>query len=314
MEVSPVYIVSKGRWNNCLTAKALDLMGVPFRVIVESSQVEQYAKTLGDDRLIVLPQDYLDAYDTFDDLGATRSKGPGAARNYAMDHSISEGNAYHWVMDDNLHDFHRLHKNEKIPCRTPAPFKATEDFVKRYQNVPLAGLNYYSFCKSSDAVPPFKANTRIYSCLLIRNDIGLRWRGRYNEDTDLSLRVLKQGDCTIQMNAFLCGKVTTQRMNGGNTEEFYKNEGTLPKSQMLADMHPDCAKVVWRFNRWHHHVDYSRFKSNKLQYREGIKIPSLPNNYGLKLVKVDIPRAKETPEYWIENDGERIKMVEETQQ
>ena len=300
MEVSPIYIVSKGRWDKCLTASALDLIGVSFRVIVEASQVEQYAATIGRDRLLVLPQEYLEAYDTCDDLGSSRSRGPGAARNYAMDHSISEGSAYHWVMDDNLHDFHRLHRNEKIPCRSPAPFKATEDFVKRYANVPLAGLNYYSFCKTTDAVPPFVANTRIYSCLLIRNDIGLRWRGRYNEDTDLSLRVLKRGDCTIQMNAFLCGKVTTQRMSGGNTEEFYKDEGTLPKSQMLADLHPDCASVVWRFNRWHHHVDYSKFKANKLIYRDGITITPEPNNYGLELVKIDIARAKETPDFWRE--------------
>jgi hypothetical protein len=91
-----------------------------------------------------------------------------------------------------------------------------------------------------------------------------RWRGRYNEDTDLSLRVLKAGYCTIQFNAFLCGKVTTQRMKGGNTKEFYAQEGTLNKSKMLEDMHPDVAKVVWRFNRWHHHVDYSPFKRNRL--------------------------------------------------
>ena len=298
MEVSPIYIVSKSRWDKCLTAKALDLMGVPFRVVVEASQFDQYAKAVGRDRLLVLPQSYLDEYDTCDDLGSSRSKGPGAARNYAMDHSIADGHAYHWVMDDNLHDFHRLHRNEKIPCRSAAPLKATEDFVKRYSNVPLAGLNYYSFCKTTDAVPPFVANTRIYSCLLIRNDIGLRWRGRYNEDTDLSLRVLKRGYCTIQMNAFLCGKVTTQRMSGGNTEEFYKGEGTLPKSQMLADLHPDCASVVWRFNRWHHHVDYSMFKTNKLIYCDGASIPSESNNYRLELIKINIARAKETPEFW----------------
>jgi hypothetical protein len=299
MEVSPIYIVSKGRWDKCLTAKALDLMGVPFKVIVEDHQKDLYANTVGAKRVVVLPNEYLDNYNTCDNLGRSRSVGPGAARNFALDCAIQEGHAYHWVMDDNLHDFHRLHQNEKIPVRSAAPFRATEDFVSRYENVPLAGLNYYSFCKDTDAVPPFVANTRIYSCLLIRNDIGLRWRGRYNEDTDLSLRVLKRGDCTIQMNAFLCGKVTTQRMKGGNTKEFYDKEGTLPKSQMLADLHPDCARVVWRFNRWHHHVDYKPFKANKLSLKKGKTFEDKPNNYGLELTKIDIARAKETPEYWI---------------
>lgn len=32
---------------------------------------------------------------------------------------------------------------------------------------------------------------RAFPCILIQNDIPFRWRGRYNEDTDLSLRALK---------------------------------------------------------------------------------------------------------------------------
>jgi hypothetical protein len=167
-------------------------------------------------------------------------------------------------MDDNLDAFHYLTDNEKLEVECADTIAATEDFIDRFSNVPVAGMNYYSFCKKEDKVPAFKVNTRIYSCLLIDNDSGYRWRGRYNEDTDLSLRVLKDGLCTIQMNAFLCGKVTTQRMRGGNSKEFYDNEGTLPKSKMIADLHPDVASVVWRFNRWHHHVDYRRFDGNKL--------------------------------------------------
>lgn len=299
MGVTPKFIVSKNRWDKCLTAKALDLMGVDFKIIVERDQRENYANNFGSERVIVLPEEYLNNYDTCDDLGRTKSVGPGAARNFALDLTREMGEDYHWVMDDNLHDFHRLHKNEKIPVRNDVPFRATEDFVKRYKNVPLAGLNYYSFCKTTDAVPPFVANTRIYSCLLIRSDIKHRWRGRYNEDTDLSLNVLKDGDCTIQMNAFLCGKVTTQRMKGGNTDEFYSSEGTKPKSEMLAKLHPDVAKVVWRFNRWHHHVDYSKFQAeNKLQFVDDYSQKVGINNYGLELRKIDIARKDETPSYW----------------
>lgn len=280
----PIYIVSKGRWETRLTSKALERMNVPYRIIVEKNEFEQYSNVIDKSKILILPQKYLDEYDTCDDLGFIRGKGPGAARNFAWQHSIDEGHFRHWVLDDNLDDFHRLNRNLKVPVRTGATFKAAEDFVDRYENVYISGFNYYSFCKSTDKVPPFIANTRIYSCLLIKNDIPYRWRGRYNEDTDLSLRVLKDGYCTIQFNAFLCGKVTTQRMSGGNTEEFYKHEGTLNKSQMLADLHPDVAQVVWRFNRWHHHVDYSSFKKNKLIKKEGLIIPNVINNYGMKLI------------------------------
>lgn len=281
----PVYIVSKGRWQNPLTHKALTAMGVPHSMVVEQAQVEAYARAVSCP-LLVLPQRYLDEYDTCDDLGVAKGKGPGAARNFAWDHSASLGARRHWVMDDNLDAFHYLNRNEKYEVFCDATIRAMEDFVDRYTNVPVAGPNYYSFAKKADALPPYVLNTRIYSCLLIQNDAPYRWRGRYNEDTDLSLRVLKDGHCTIQFNAFLCGKVTTQRMSGGNTAEFYEREGTLAKSQMLADLHPDVAEVVWRFNRWHHHVDYRRFRRNRLVRRDDLMPwPSGINDYGLTLVK-----------------------------
>lgn len=282
----PVYIVSKGRWKNRLTSRALDTMGVPYKMIVEESQLFNYQAEIGRERCLVLPQKYLDDYDTCDDLGDSKSKGPGAARNFAWDHAIDSGAEKHWVMDDNLDAFHRLNRNMKRESDTPAVFAAMEDFVDRYENVPIAGPNYYNFVKATDGVPPFITNTRIYSCLLIQNDAPYRWRGRYNEDTDLSLRVLKDGLCTIQFNAFLQGKVTTQRMTGGNTEEFYAEEGTKAKSEMLADLHPDVASVVWRFNRWHHHVDYKPFKKNRLKRKANIDIPQGINNYGMELIDV----------------------------
>lgn len=282
----PIYIVSKGRWKNRLTSKALNVMGIPYKIVVEQDQLPMYQAEVGADRCLVLPRRYLDEYDTCDDLGDTKSKGPGAARNFVWDHATELGSKRHWVMDDNLDAFHRLNRNIKRESDTPAIFAAMEDFVDRYENVPVAGPNYYSFVKSSDGVPAFVTNTRIYSCLLIQNDAPYRWRGRYNEDTDLSLRVLKDGLCTIQFNAFLQGKVTTQRMKGGNTDEFYALEGTKAKSQMLADLHPDVAKVVWRFNRWHHHVDYKPFSKNRLIKRDDVVASKKINNYGMELVDV----------------------------
>lgn len=279
----PVYIVSKGRYNNGLTWKALDKCGVDYFIVCESNEADFYRENTNGE-ILVLPKQYLDEYETCDDLGDSKSKGPGAARNFCIDHSKENGFNRHWVMDDNLDAFHYLTDNEKYEVECNRTFVAAEDFVDRYTNVPVAGFNYYSFCKKTDPVPPFVLNTRIYSCLLIDNHSGYRWRGRYNEDTDLSLRVLKDGNCTIQFNAFLCGKVTTQRMRGGNSKEFYDSEGTLPKSKMIEGLHPDVAKVKWKFNRWHHDVNYKPFKSNQLK-KSDLKFNSDENNYGLMKVK-----------------------------
>jgi hypothetical protein len=280
----PIYIVSKGRWDTRLTSKALEKANIPYYIIIEKQEYQDYANVIDPKKILILPTEYQDKYDTCDDLGSSKSKGPGPARNFAWEHSIALGAKWHWVMDDNIKVFNRLNRNKMVQVTSGAIFKASEDFVNRYENVAISGFNYDFFVQSKQQHPPYIMNTRIYSCLLIRNDIPYRWRGRYNEDTDLSLRALKDKFCTIQFNTFLQEKAQTQTIKGGNTQEFYEKEGTLPKSKMLEDLHPDVAKVVWKFNRWHHHVDYRPFKKNTLIKKQGLVVPDVVNNYGMKLI------------------------------
>jgi hypothetical protein len=264
----PIYVVSKNRAETATTPKVLDALGVPFRLVVEADQADDYAAALPPaGELLVLDPSYLRDYDTFDDLGDAKPKGPGAARNFAWEHSLADGAPWHWVLDDNIALFARLHRNERVPVGDGTIFHAIETFCLRYENVGMAGPHYWMFAPSRAKRPPFTTGTRIYSCNLIRNDVELRWRGRYNEDTDLSLRMLKTGWLTVLFNAFLQYKLPTQTLDGGCTTDFYAVEGTLPKSQMQVAMHPDVSKLVWRFGRWHHSVDYSRFRKLRLVRR-----------------------------------------------
>lgn len=265
------------------TARALEAMGVDYSIVVEEQERDHYAAVIDPKKVLVLDRSYQDRYDTCDSLGSSKSKGPGPARNFAWDHAIARGAKWHWVMDDNIRLFYRFNHNLKVPAKSPQIFRAMEEFCDRYTNVLMGGPNYFMFVSRKSKTPPFAANTRIYSCNLIRNDAPYRWRGRYNEDTDLSLRMLKDGWCTIQFNAFLQEKTTTQQMKGGNTAEFYAREGTGPKSAMQVALHPDVSRAVIRFGRIHHYVDYSRFKTNKLIRRPDFVPPSSPNDYGMVL-------------------------------
>lgn len=226
---------------------------------------------------------YKQAYDLFWTFPPDASRGSGPVRNFVWDHATSEGHKRHWVVDDNIQGFYRLNRNLKVPVGDGTVFRCMEDFVERYTNVAMAGPNYFMFASRKNDVPPFTLNTRIYSCNLILNSAPFRWRGMYNEDVDLSLRMLKEGFCTILFNAFLQRKAPTQTMIGGNTDAFYAEEGTLPKSQMLVDMHPDVARVAWRFGRWHHHVDYRGFKRNRLVRDPLVEVRSGPDDYGMVL-------------------------------
>jgi hypothetical protein len=268
----PLYIPSKSRADSRLTAKSLESMGVPYMIVIEDQQYNDYANVIDKSKILVLDKKYQRDYDTFDNLGHTKSVGPGAARNFIWEHSISLGFDWHWVMDDNIRGFYYLNHNKRLIAGDGTPFKLMEDFVLKYKNIAMAGPNYRMFCPSRTKYPPFITNTRIYSCNLIRNGVPFRWRGRYNEDTDLSLRMLKAGWCTVQFNAFLQQKINTQQVKGGNSEAFYDKDGTLPKSKMQVAMHPDISRLVWKFNRWHHHVDYSGFKQ-KLIRIDGFETP-----------------------------------------
>ena len=279
----PVYIVSKGRHDSRITVRHLEHMRVPYFIIVEAQEFESYASVIDRDKVLVLDPAYQRTYDTFDDLGDRKSKGPGPARNFAWDHALAHGRTWHWVMDDNIQGFFRFNHNLKVPAGDGTIFRCMEDFALRYLNVGMAGPNYFMFASRKTEMPPYVLNTRIYSCNFIRNDLPFRWRGRYNEDTDLSLRMLKAGLCTVQFNAFLQYKLPTQTVRGGNLTEFYMREGTLPKSRMLVAMHPDVCRLVQRFGRAHHSVDYSRFKANKLVLREGAIAAPETDNYGMTL-------------------------------
>lgn len=283
----PIYIPSKGRADSRLTIRALQSMGLDFFVVIEQQEYSQYAAVVDPCHILILDPAYQRDYATLDALGDSKGKGPGPARNFAWDHSKANGDAWHWVMDDNIQAFYRLHNNLKHKLATGAGLQAMEDFCLRYSNIAMAGPAYESFTPRKQQHPPLILNTRIYSCNLIRNDAPFRWRGRYNEDTILSLDMLTAGWCTVQFNAFLQNKVATQRIGGGNTAEFYAAEGTLPKSQMLANVYPQYARVVWRFGRVHHHVNYKPFRHNRLILRPGVAIPEGPNNYGMVLVKRD---------------------------
>ena len=258
----PIYIISRGRSHRNPTSKILSEYNIPFKIIVEEDEYESYKSIVSEDQILILPQHYKDSYDHFWERSYKTGSGP--ARNYAWNHAIESGHIRHWIVDDNIEALDIYNRNLKIKCRSGSFFKIMEEFVDRYKNIAIAGPNYAIFCPAHEGRPPFKVNTRVYSCLLIDHALcgDLRWRGRYNEDTDLCLRVLKSGHCTVLFNAFLIEKRATKTVAGGNTDELYAN-GTYSKSKMITEMHPDVCRMTKRFDRDHHYCNYAGF-TNKL--------------------------------------------------
>jgi len=279
----PIYVISKNRSDTMYTSRSLNEMGCEHTIAVEPQDVDAYNRAFYEfgittAKLLELP---------FSNHGM----GSGPARNACWEDSIARGAKRHWILDDNIQDFYRLHNNARYRVKSPVFFRVMEDFVDRYKNVRLAGPRYRFFCASDQKYPAFIKNTHIMSCILIDNSLDIRWRSKYNEDIDLSLRVLKGGDCTILFNAFLQGKCATQTVSGGNTEEVYQadqldyEDTTQEKTMVLYNLHPDVVRVVKRYGRWHHDVNYDQFQVNKLRFVDNFNMPKGSNNYGMKLVK-----------------------------
>jgi hypothetical protein len=280
----PVYVPTKGRWESRLTIRTLDSLGVSYKAVIEAQEVENYVRSgVKRENILILPH---------------RDKGLVVTRNWIWDHALASGTPRFWTFDDNIMGFVRLNRNLRIPIVTANFFSVLEDFVDRYENVPIAGFQYRFFAAARSKWPPFALNRRVYSNMLIQTDArdlsGKPYRneGFYNDDTDLCLRVLKDGYCTVLFYAFLANKAATMTVKGGMTPHYQPNQdgkdnrdsdGRYRMALELQKKHPDVTKIVWKWGRWQHEVDYSAFKDNRLQFRNDVVVSEGIDNYGIVL-------------------------------
>jgi hypothetical protein len=288
----PIYIPSKGRFDVCLTAKFLRDDGVPFHIVIEKQEYEKYAEHYGEECLLVLP---------FSNRGSVIP-----ARNWIKEHAAENGHKRHWQLDDNIRQMERWYKGMRIRCDANIAIAATEDFVDRFENVALAGMNYHTFA-ITPALGPFTLNTRVYSCSLILNSLPHRWRGSYNEDTDLCLQVLADGWCTLLVNAFLIDKKWTMSLKGGNTAELYAGDGRAKMARSLERLWPGVVTTKRRFQRPQHVVkdSWKRFDT-PLKYADGKSAADYQgvNEYGMKLKVRDGATVKSKELKRLLDDGE----------
>jgi hypothetical protein len=126
----PVYVPTKGRWQNPLTLKGLMEWGVPFHAVVEQEEVDQYEPIVGRDRLLILPES---------------GRGLFSARNWIKDHSTALGHQRHWQLDDNIRGLRRIYRDSRLVAPFGTGLRVIEDLTDRYSNVAVSGPNYMMF-------------------------------------------------------------------------------------------------------------------------------------------------------------------------
>jgi len=313
----PIYIISKGRYlpERRYTQKHMKSMTDDYYLVVEENEYNLYLENgVPEKNLLMFTNKDIKYFTTGDFEG---HGGSIPVRNFIWQHSIKNGFKRHWCIDDNIDGFFRFNDNKRIKLRCMGGFRAVEYFADKY-NVPMAGMNYNSFCPEiAKTREEIYLNTRVYSIILLDNnankmmnqEFNLKsylWRGKYNEDTDLSLRLLKSGRPTALFNSFLGNKMTTMSVKGGNTSSIYQQDGLQKKLDSLIEQHPDVVKGTFRFKKTHHLVNYKPYKDNKAVISDtSIK----PLKFNFKLYSDDsiIKSKKKQKEY--SNCTENINKI-----
>lgn len=265
----PVYIPSKGRVDGArITARILERDRVPFQLVIEDHQEGIYREAFPNAELLILP---------FRDQGSVVP-----ARNWIKDHATEAGFKRHWQLDDNILGFYYRYQGQRIPCRAGIALRACEDLTDQYSNVAISGHQYAMFVPEGAPVKPFVTNCHVYSCSLINNEIPHRWRGIYNEDTDICLQALSDDWCTLLLNAFLADKQVTMARAGGNKTELYDDpDGRLKMARSLEQRWPGVVTTKRRFGRAQHVIfdSWKRFDTPLVKAEN----PPPAANYQLEL-------------------------------
>jgi hypothetical protein len=293
----PVFVLSKGRWQNPLTAKFLLRDEVPFRLVVEPSEEAAYRDALPDADLLIAPHDR---------MGAT------GVRCFIRDVAIDEGWERHWQLDDNMLAVLRLYRGRRIRCNSSIGFRACEDFTDRYENIGVSGLNYDVFVPDDTPVP-FYLNCHVYSCVLVWNRMPYRWRLPLNDDTDLCLQVLSAGLCTVNINVFMVAKMATMTMPGGQGS-LYHGDGRLRMARTLEQAWPYVVETRRRFKRPQHVVrDGWRGFDTPLIRRSDVAWDELPavDEYGAVLqqkAEIRSPLVQRVVDQWTADGNPVVPM------
>tara|TARA_R110000868_G_scaffold5175_1_gene31918 strand:- start:2223 stop:3851 length:1629 start_codon:yes stop_codon:yes gene_type:complete len=263
----PIYIPSYKRYDTLYTVLSLEELNIKdYYIIIRptENEPEKYKEALKKhnislDKLLIMPLEFIEQQTK---AGNGYSVIP---RNYGWNHAIKNSFTHHWSLDDNIKGFFYRNKGQILPFKnTGYSFKFIEEYIKKYPNTFQAGMypTYIGSAKGDRTI--IIKNSRIYSCMLNRHYKNFRYEGIHNEDTDLSLRFLKDGKATLDFQIFLCGKQCTLSVPGGNRDSAYLGKGFEEKADEIVRKYPDIAKKVIKYGRIHHQINYKGFYKNDL--------------------------------------------------
>lgn len=263
-KLNTIYIISKGR-PQCRTAKTLTDMNYPGEWFIvcgnNDDKLPEYQERWGKDRILVFDwYEEVKRSNLLDNFGVEKM-GSGAVpvRNATRRIAEQRGELRHWQFDDDYMYFRHINgelkKNETV--RSGAFFEHELNRIATFAHE--AGLANAGFCLGMESFPEMVKtfSKRVFNAHNMPTDEKLfqTWRGRMNDDLINALDVYHSGKIEMSFKFMTLMLAPTQSEKGGNSE-IYESEGTVRKTAYAVLVDPKNTKLVIRFGRFHHKVNW----------------------------------------------------------
>lgn len=222
-----IYVPSRGRASNCLTAKLLQESGLRFTVVVEPQEYEEYVEHFTSKNVHRLKRN---------------DRGLPYARNSILKLSRSRGEKAHWQMDDDIRKFMIRVNDKNLKVDAATSVENIERLFLSYRNLAVIAHRYASFAFSQKQELSYNQNP--CSSILLRNDLDAKWRKGTVDDADFALQVLSSGWSTIIANRQIIDTVPHNKQKGGLTDEHPQEDGRRARFIQLAKDWPGAFSVT----------------------------------------------------------------------
>ena len=270
-----MYIISKGR-PECRTAQTLTKMRYPGEWFIvcgtNDETIQEYRDNWGEHVLAFDWAKEVERTDTLDNFGfETMASGACPVRNATRRISWERGELRHWQFDDDYTGFVHidLERRKNVKFDDGREFEDWLCSIAEFGHA--AGMRNIGFPPTSETFPDHALTfgPRVFNAHNLPSDprLFIPWVGRMNDDTINAINCWRTpGAYEMSVRCMGMNMPPTQSEKGG-LSALYKAEGTVRKSAYPVLVAPSAAKLVVRFGRYHHRIDWKRLVPKVL--REG---------------------------------------------
>jgi hypothetical protein len=237
-----IFIPTKGRAGRTKTTRLLDKVKLPYTLVVEPNDVENYKQFHSGDFVILARND----------MGITYS------RDCILRHARSVNLDTFWMLDDDIESFNEVVAGKTIKKDAHILCKAKRVLTKHKASLYSLELRQFGWA-SKELVP----NRIAMQCVLfnvplcqgIDYDLNIRIR----EDYDLSLQAILKGYGTLKSGKF-CYGIADMKSQEGGMSEWYNDKVEQEEVTKLCQKYPGLVEPTYKHNRYDVKINWRKCK------------------------------------------------------